>query len=298
MIKDYNFIKIRTFLPNRLKEHSAIIEGGKQKTDDMRKIQQNLIKVKQVQEERVSLANHINIADYISKKQKTPLFKFYLNFEQSMLIGDLPEKLNDFIDDEIGKKADEYNILRIICLESIIHGGIRYRIYDEIKKDFLNVYGYKEIFLWHNLEKMDILKSQDNNYFYSAANTDLNLIYEDIDVNNPNDSSYAYGGYCPIIVRLIEKAYTNGWGSILETLKKIPGEADFPVDETEMVSENHEKKFFLVVFIGGITYGELGAIRYLNKKNKNKKIVVLTTSMINTKKIFNALSLKGEIKNN
>lgn len=298
MIKDYNFIKIRTFLPNRLKEHSAILEEGKQKTDDMRKVQQNLIKVRQVQEERVSLANHINIADYISKKQKSPLFKFYLNFEQSMLIGDLPEKLHDFIDDEIGKKADEYNILRIICLESIIHGGIRYRIYDEIKKDFLNVYGYKEIFLWHNLEKMDILKSQDNNYFYSAANTDLNLIYEDIDVNNPNDSSYAYGGYCPIIIRLIEKAYTNGWGSIQETLKKIPGEADFPVDETEMVRENNEKKYFLVVFIGGITYGELGAIRYLNKINKNKKIVVLTTSMINTKKIFNALSLKGEIKNN
>ena len=75
-------------------------------------------------------------------------------------------------------------------------------------------------------------------------------------------------------------------------MKKIPGETDFPADENEMISDNHEKKFFLVVFIGGITYGELGAIRYLNKTNKNKKIIVLTTSIINTKKIFNSLSFE------
>ena len=31
------------------------------------------------------------------------------------------------------KKANKYNILKIICLESIIHGGIRYRNYEQIK---------------------------------------------------------------------------------------------------------------------------------------------------------------------
>ena len=292
MIKDYNFAKIRIFLSTRLKEHSAILEEGKKKRDNVKKIQEDLIKVKQVQEERASLANHINIADYISKKISLPIYKFYLNFEQSLLVGDYPDKLNDFIDDEIGKKADKYNILKIICLTSIIQGGIRNKIYDQMKKDFLNVYGYKDIFLWHNLEKLDILKTQDSNYYYLTAKNDLQLIYENIDFNNPNDSSYAYSGYCPICIRLIEKAFKDGWGTIKETLKKIPGETDFPADENEMTSENNEKKIFLVVFIGGITYGELGAIRYLNKANKNKKIIVLTTSLINRKKIFNSLSFE------
>ena len=146
---------------------------------------------------------------------------------------------------------------------------------------------------------MNILRYyESSSNIYSDLSKKLKLINDSVNTQNPNDTSYSYSGYCPINIRLIEKAYTNGWGSIQETLKKIPGEADFPVDETEMVRENNEKKYFLVVFIGGITYGELGAIRYLNKINKNKKIVVLTTSMINTKKIFNALSLKGEIKNN
>ena len=44
-----------------------------------------------------------------------------------------------------------------------------------------------------------------------------------------------------------------------------------------------------MVFIGGITYGELAAIRYLNQKMEDKKFIVLTTSMINNKKIFNSL---------
>ena len=62
----------------------------------------------------------------------------------------------------------------------------------------------------------------------------MNLIYSDIDVINPNDSSYVYGGYCPIIIRLIEKAFNPGWGTIKETIKKIPGETNFPVDESEL----------------------------------------------------------------
>ena len=38
-IKDYNFAKIRAYLPNRLQEHSQILEEGKKKMDDMKKIQ-------------------------------------------------------------------------------------------------------------------------------------------------------------------------------------------------------------------------------------------------------------------
>ena len=45
----------------------------------------------------------------------------------------------------------------------------------------------------------------------------------------------------------------------------------------------------MLVFIGGLTYSELGAIRFLSKILKNKKFIILTTNMINYKKIFNSL---------
>ena len=62
------------------------------------------------------------------------------------------------------------------------------------------------------------------------------------------------------------------------------------MDESELINESSDMKYFLVVFIGGITYGELAAIRYLNKTYKNKKFIVLTTSMVNDKIIFDSLS--------
>ena len=271
-IKDFNFKKIKTFLPGRL------AELNKENSE------------KEKNPEKNSLTNHINISDYISSKQKLPIFKFYQNFEKSLLKGELPNKLHDFIEDEMGKKANEYNLLKMICLESIIHSGIKYKIYEQIKKDFLNVYGYQEIFLWHNLEKVEMLKPQDSNNFYSDANKKLQLIFENVDTNEPNDISYTYNGYAPIIVKLIEKSISQGgWNVIKDLLKKIPGETNFPSDETDIYSTSVDKQFILLVFIGGITYGELAAIRLLNKKNRNKKFIVLTTGMINTKKIFDSL---------
>ena len=289
-IKDFNFSKIVKFLPERLKEIQEFIKEGKKKTNDVKKLYEDLVNVKRVQEEDEPLKNNINLADYISKKQQIPINKLYIYFESNILLGELPDKLHDFIDDEISKKSDKYKILKILCLESIIHGGIRYKFYEQFQKDFLNTYGYKNIFLWKNLEKMGVLKTQDNNFFFTTTSTDLNLFYSDIDVINPNDSSYVYGGYCPIIIRLIEKAFSPGWGAIKESITKIPGETNFPLDESEVMNESNDIKYFLVVFIGGITYGELAAIRYLNKAYKNKKFVVLTTSMINSQNIFDSLS--------
>ena len=275
-VKDFHFKKIQKFFPERL------TELNKENLDKEKKAEKN------------SLTNHINISDYVLRNQKYPIFKFYQNFEKSLLKGELPNKLHDFIEDELSKKANEYNLLKIICLESIIHSGIKYKVYEQIKKDFLNIYGYQEIFLWHNLEKMEILKQQDNNNFYSDANKKLQLIFDNVDINDPNDISYTYNGYAPMFIRLVEKALsTGGWNAIKDLLRKIPGDTNFPSDETDIFTASVDKQFILLVFIGGITYGELAAIRLLNKKNRNKKFIVITTGMINTKKIFDSLK-KGE----
>ena len=275
-VKDFNFKKIQKFFPERL------TELNKENLDKEKKAEKN------------SLTNHISISDYVLRNQKYPIFKFYQNFEKSLLKGELSNKLHDFIEDELSKKANEYNLLKIICLESIIHSGIKYKVYEQIKKDFLNIYGYQEIFLWHNLEKMEILKQQDNNNFYSDANKKLQLIFDNVDINDPNDISYTYNGYAPMFIRLVEKALsTGGWNAIKDLLRKIPGDTNFPSDETDIFTASVDKQFILLVFIGGITYGELAAIRLLNKKNRNKKFIVITTGMINTKKIFDSLK-KGE----
>ena len=290
-IKDFTISKIGSYLHERLIVRSNILTEGKKKTQDAKKVYEELVTANKVQAEYESLNNNTNLADYILKKQQIPLQKLYSKFQYNMLMGIFPDKLHDFIDDELTKKSDKYSILKIICLECILYGGIRYKFYEQFEKDFLTTYGYNNIILWKNLEKACLIKTQDNDLFFSNVCNDLNLIYPDIDVDNPNDSSYVFGGYCPIIIRLIEKAFSTGWGMIKDIIKKIPGEINFPLDESEMTNNDYNDiKYFLVVFIGGITYGELAAIRYLNKTYKNKKFIVLTTSMINYKNIFDSLS--------
>jgi len=41
------------------------------------------------------------------------------------------------------------------------------------------------------------------------------------------------------------------------------------------------KKRVLIYFLGGITYGEIAAIRFLNKVFKDKKFIIATTQIIN-----------------
>ena len=288
-IKDYNFSKIRVYLPNRLSEHSKILEEGKKKMDDMKKIRENLEKVKLIKEERNSLTTHINLADYIAQKQKEPNAKNYLVMEQSILAGDISNEAYEFIDNELTKKSEEFNLLKILCLICNLKNGIKSRIYDQIKREFFQIYGFQELFLWNNLEKANILKSPEGSNYYMDIDRKLKLIYEDVNLNEPNDISYSYSGYAPISIRLIERAVTKGWKSIEDILYKLPGEYNFPKDESEIVKESKDIKYFLLVFIGGITYGELSAVRYLNKKLKNKKFIIMTTGMINYKKIFNSL---------
>ncbi len=249
--------------------------------------------------EKASLNNHMSLLEFINKNHVKPIYKFYYNFEKSLLKGELNYKFFDFIDDEMSKKADKYNLLRMLCLDNAVHSGIKNKLLEQIKKDFINIYGFEYLFLLHNLEKVGLIKVLDGQNFYNEANKKLQLIYGSVNLNEPNDIAYAYIGYAPITIRLIEKGIAQGgWGSIKDILKKIPGESSYPTDESEIFGNNIDKQFILVVFIGGMTYGELAAIRLLNKKNRNKKFIIITTGIINSKKIFKSLQKKEYISDN
>ena len=293
-IKDFGFNQIRSYLPSKLQEHSKVMKESRKETNDIDKIYDDAQNIGRIIGERASLTNHLNLADYIGKKERHPLTRFYYMYEQGLLYGEVPEKFFDFIFDEIRKKSDEFDILRMICLYSIIHSGYKSKIYDQIRKEFFIVYGFQELFLWKNLEKLGVLKSSDSQNFYQTILKKLNLLNEDqCDSKEQKDISYVYNGFCPILLRLIEKMVEKGWGSIKDVLKELSSDFIYPSNESEIISNKLDKQFILLVFIGGITYGELAGIRYLNNKLRNKKFIVITTNMINSKKIFNQMK-KGK----
>ena len=91
-IKDYGFNQIRSYLPSKLQEHSKVMKESRKETNDIDKIYDDAQNIGRIIGERASLTNHLNLADYIGKKERHPLTRFYYMYEQGLLYGEVPEK--------------------------------------------------------------------------------------------------------------------------------------------------------------------------------------------------------------
>ena len=142
--------------------------------------------------------------------------------ESIFLCATVPSNLKLFYDDYITDKKDLYKLITLLILETLTQGCVKE--YNSIKRDILNVYGYQHIFLLRNLETIGLIKERADaigliKEKVNIKNMIMELTYPQIlnklglinpDANNPKnkfkDCSYIFQGYCPIILRLIEKA--------------------------------------------------------------------------------------------
>ena len=233
--------------------------------------------------------------------------------ENIFLSGIIPNNLRLFYDDYICDKKDLLKLLNLFIVETLTQGGVK--DYNVLKRDILNVYGYQNIFLFRDLEAIGLIKEKVAlkkliETSYQQFLDKLGLISSDVDYkkNKIKDCSYIYQGYCPIILRLIELAVNGRWNKYKDIIVKLPGNTLFPEDESEIIKpQSTEKKVhtIFVVFIGGVSYNEIEGIRFINRnlkaiydKNKDNKnigrvqLIIVTTEILNKKKIFNSLGKK------
>ena len=233
----------------------------------------------------------------------------YIKNEQILLTGEIPPTLHLYYEDYISDKRDINKILKLMVIESLTQGGIQN--YNSIKRDILNIYGYQNIFLFRDLEHLGWLKEKAYiknlmEISYEQICTKLDLVKSDYK-ETVDDCSFVMSGFCPIGLKLIEKAVEGKWNKIVDILKKMPGELSFPIDESEIAKPTKEVNTIFLVFVGGVTYTEIQGIRFLNRKFKeaydkstDKKptrtqLIIVTTGILSTKKIF--LNLGKEFKN-
>ena len=253
-----------------------------------------------------SLVMNENIVNYITNSLSEPNHLKYVEKEQTLLSGDFPNNLYDFYDELLCEKKDLYSLIRLMVIESLTQNGIK--DYNKLKREILNIYGFQTIFLLRDLETLgwfkekQILKNIKKNITtitFNQINEKMGLINLDNDRTKIKDCSYILGGYCPLSLKIVEKTAEGQWNSIIDTLKKLPGSTIFPEDESEIKNPKKEKNIIFLIFIGGITYSEIEGIRFLNRKfneehknGKRKKIqlIILTTGILNSQKIFSNLN--------
>jgi len=236
--------------------------------------------------EHTSLRTHIGIAEKILQVADQAFHK-RLEMEQSLLAGE--DASTDYIEELINKQEPLEKVLRLICLQSLTQNGLKTKVLEFYKKEILQTYGYSYLLTLNNLEKLGILKKQEGRSSFAVLRKNLNLIVDiDENNNNPSDFAYVYSGYAPLSIRVVQSAFKlGGWRAKEESMKLIPGPT---VEETQQlpggVESSSNNRVTLVFFIGGMTFTEISALRWLSRFDGVGDIICATTNMMNGNSFF------------
>lgn len=178
---------------------------------------------------------------------------------------------------------------------------------------------------------------------YTYLRKQLRLIVDEVQEEDPNDIAYVYSSYAPLSVRLVQcilqKQYllnltkggsagnagnssaagSQGWHGFDEAVKHVRGQTiyehqkgeDKAVKARALLSGNSTKQTVFVVFVGGITFTEIAALRFIAKQEESKtdakarpehllieyigrrNIVICTTSIISGNRMMDAAIEQG-----
>jgi vacuolar protein sorting-associated protein 33A len=273
------------------------------------------------------LTNHIHLAELIKATTEEVAFREQWNTERAMIEG---ETCYEVLEELIYSSYPPYKVLRLLCLQSLTSGGIKANRYDAFRQAIVQVYGYQFLPVLHDLEKLGWIKRKDTLFLdstrspFQSIRRNLILIHAEVDTVEPDDVSYVSSGYAPLSVRLVQSAM-QGWGDkkdalqelfssvgsgrlldieqtnppqdLAATLKEQPPQLVFKKESLGAYAKNKlassggkRKPTLVVVYVGGITYMEIAALRFLSKRDTFPfHIVIVTTQVLNASKMLQQL---------
>ena len=291
------------------------------------------------QSEQQSLKIHINLIEEIMKNTQSDVFRRNLEVQQNLYDGSDPSYQHDTIEELISRDVPLPIVLRLLCLESCISGGLRQRDLDNFKRLILHAYGYQHLLTFAALEKIGLLQTrasanvlmnplgvgggaaEGTKTNYNYLRKVLRLVVDEINEQNPNDIAYVYSGYAPLTVRLVQSiiqkqhlititkgpaaassgsysSATQGWQGFEDALRNIKGTTFNKVQKGDeaAVKARHmltgtggKPKTVVVMFLGGITFTEIAALRFLAKQMEGRrKILICTTDIISGDRMMEA----------
>jgi hypothetical protein len=145
------------------------------------------------------------------------------------------------IRDLINQEAPFKTVLRLVCLLSIVQGGYKPKVFEDLERELLQTYGYEHLPTLLSLNALGLLTraSSSTKSPFAIARKALRLIVDDVDESSPDDIAYVYSGYAPLSARLVQGALGRngsflGWKSIEDVVKSLPGKT---VEVAQKVSE-------------------------------------------------------------
>ncbi|CAL1545477.1 unnamed protein product [Lymnaea stagnalis] len=300
-IRDCHFAHIFSYLSGKAKELQGLHDkkNNLKSVGDMKQYVANELRILKHQQKLLGI--HIGACEVIMKTKKSQDFDEFIKAEQSLLEGTEIKENMSYIEECIHKQFSLVQTLRLLCLLSLTQEGLNPRDYKAFKTGFLHSHGFEHLVTFFNLKKLGILTEQETapnsisrKSNYKFYNRKFNLVPKqsaDLDLKNPKDISYIFSGaYTPLPCKLVEQILTRETLIGLEDVGKCCGglHSDLKVKQrafgpggysTGQVITDPSLKVVLVYFLGGCTYSEIAALRFL-AKTLEIRIIVATTAII------------------
>lgn len=283
--------------------------------------------LKGLKHEHRLLSLHIGASESIMKKKTKQDFQELLKTEHSLLEGFEIRESISFIEEHINRQVSMIESLRLLCLLSITENGLLPKDYRSLKAQYLQSYGVDHLLTFANLRRLGLLVEQQpgetltvmeskvgklvndrtagkltdafsslaKKSNFRALSRKLSLVPksdEEYDLRVPRDMAYIFSGaYVPLSCKLVEQVLErDGWTGLEEVSRLLNGH-EFAVTGSsgaESKSKNDAQRIILVMFLGGCTFSEISALRFLGRE-KGYKFIVVTTAITNSSRLIEAL---------
>ena len=264
-VRGRNFAQVSEFFKSKAESIQKVYreKEGLQEISDLHEYME---KFKVTQTAHTLLSWHVNLAKDISDQvsDRAALLEAEDGLMSGRLGGGAEEEIKKMM--EKGETVD--NVMKIGMMQGIVSGNF---LGKQTIKDILQNYGIEYMGLMENTEIL--IKNLAKNFWKIKDIFDLVPEREDA-------LGEGYAGYVPLTVRLIERK--ERWREHTEALNLLNG----PVLE---INTGRGEGELVVCFVGGVTYGEINALRVLAQKQK-KQISVITTEILNCKSFFHSLA--------
>jgi hypothetical protein len=313
-VRNQHVEKFGSFLQNQAmalrQSHAEFTSQGKKK--DLSEIHQFVKNIPMFTQNLRSLTNHIHLAELVKKTSEEPLFRERWQTERAMLEG---ETCYETLEDLVAYQYAPFKFFRLLCLQSLCSNGIKSSRYDALRRDIVQTYGYEYLFVLENLELAGLLSRREGLWMDTASpfnnlRKSVHLINAEVDTVDPDDISYVSSGYAPLSVRILQTA-VKGWNTRSEILRELPGRLidviqQNPPEElsaalkrpmkklgadTDQDTQGKKKPTLMVMYVGGVTYMEIAALRFLSKRPGFPfHIIICTSKIINGDKLLKSLA--------
>ncbi|XP_015494279.1 vacuolar protein sorting-associated protein 33B isoform X4 [Parus major] len=282
--------------------------------------------LKGLKQEHRLLSLHIGACESIMKKKTKQDFQETIKAEHSLLEGFDIRESTSFIEEHIDRQVSPIESLRLMCLLSITENGLVPKDYRSLKTQYLQSYGPEHLLTFHNLKRIGLLTEQSAGETLTAVESKVSKLVTDraagkitdafnslarksnfraiskklgliprldgeYDLKMPRDMAYVFGGaYVPLSCKIIEQVLERrGWQGLEEVVRLLNGNEFCVSDSTVEDSPACEsQRVVLAVFLGGCTFSEIAALRFLGKE-RGCKFIFLTTAITNSARMMEAM---------